>query len=167
MRAYFLFLLMPLAALLQSSFVSQLSMLNVKPDIVLVLLACWGIVSGPQQAFLGVLLGGFTLDILSGTPLGVSALALTPAAAFTLVTEMKLLESDIILAAVVSFAGTLAYYGVFEFVLLSIQEQPGWPPDFFSIILPAATINTVLTPLFFWFARYLSGKTAHSYQVPE
>ena len=166
MKAYLPFLLMPLVALLQSSFVSQLSMLNIKPDTLLIALTCWGMLAGTRQAVLWAFLGGSVLDILSGAPLGVSALALTPLAAFSLAAELKLLESGVILAAVACFIGTFAYYAVFEFVLLSVREQPGWPPDLLATIFPAATINMVLTPLFFWLVKYISGRMAPSYQVP-
>ncbi|MDQ3408251.1 MAG: rod shape-determining protein MreD [Chloroflexota bacterium] len=65
-----------LAALLETSVLSELSIAGAKPDLVFVLAIVFAMVVGFDEAIALALVGGLLIDALSGRPLGATALAM-------------------------------------------------------------------------------------------
>lgn len=65
-----------LAALLETSVLSELSIAGAKPDLVFVLAIVVAMVVGFDEAIASALVGGLLIDALTGRPLGATALAM-------------------------------------------------------------------------------------------
>ncbi len=110
------------AALLQGSVVPFVAVGGARPNLVVLAAACWAVAAGSREAIWWAFLGGITVDLLSGGPLGAAALsALVPVAALGLteahgrprsVLGAAVLVGVASLAAGFLYLGTLAVVGV-------------------------------------------------------
>ena len=62
--------------LLQTTFVPYLSLLGAKPNLMLLVVVAWTLIAGSREGLWWAFIGGLWLDLLGGSPLGASALAL-------------------------------------------------------------------------------------------
>ena len=83
-RAVALVALVVLPCLAQVVLVGRLSVRGIGPDIALCSVAIWSMLEGGVEALVLAFLPGVLLDLLTGNPLGVSALALLTAASLGL-----------------------------------------------------------------------------------
>lgn len=77
---YVMIPLLILAGLLQSTAAGRIEIRGVKPDLVLLLIVAGTLIYGSRPGLLWAFIGGITLDIFSGGPMGASSLALMAAA---------------------------------------------------------------------------------------
>ncbi len=64
----------------QATLLSRIRVFGVSPDLLLVTVVCWSLLRGVGEGLLWGFGGGLGIDVISGLPLGVSAVALLPAA---------------------------------------------------------------------------------------
>jgi rod shape-determining protein MreD len=105
-----------LAALLETSVLSELSIAGVKPDLVFALAIVVAMLVGFEDSLVWALVGGLFVDALAGRPLGATALALL------IVTGMAALLSRVTGAprALTVGLATLVLTWLFQAVLLAI-----------------------------------------------
>ncbi|MGH2520799.1 MAG: rod shape-determining protein MreD, partial [Chloroflexota bacterium] len=63
-------------ALLQVSVVSRITLLGVTAQLVLLSVISWSLIRGPAEGMFWGFVGGLLIDLVSGSPLGVSAFAM-------------------------------------------------------------------------------------------
>jgi rod shape-determining protein MreD len=132
------------AALAQAAILPSFSILGVEPSLVIVLLVAWMSIRGQREALFLIPAAGFVLGLLDGEPLGLAMLALAPLVLMTEVRELRLVESDLVPALVLTVAGTLVYETT---VLLSLAvrgEQVSWLASIVDVLVPAAIANALL-----------------------
>jgi rod shape-determining protein MreD len=132
------------AALAQAAVLPSFSILGVEPNLVIVLLVAWMSIRGQREALFLIPAAGFVLGLLDGEPLGLAMLALAPLVLMTEVRELRLVESDLVPALVLTVAGTLVYETT---VLLSLAvrgEQVSWLASIVNVLVPAAIANVLL-----------------------
>ncbi len=105
-----------LAALLETSVLSELSTAGAKPDLVFTLAIVVALVVGFEDSLVWALVGGLLVDALTGRPLGATALALL------IVTGMAALLSRVTGAPRALTVGSAAFVltWLFQAVLLAI-----------------------------------------------
>jgi len=148
-----------LLAVLQSSLVNHLRLLDGRPDLILLAITGWALTGHGRQAMLFGFVGGFALDLFSEIPLGVSSAALVLIGALVSYSEGRfwgvhpLMQLAAVLAAsVVFYAAQLASLGIgghpidFPFVL----NRTILPGLFFNLVLalPAAQSAEALSRFF-------------------
>ncbi len=74
MRNFLGFLLLFLATIIQISFLPHLTVLNLVPNIVLIMIICWSLTRPPDQSIIWALMGGILLDVFSSSPFGIFTL---------------------------------------------------------------------------------------------
>ncbi len=146
--AYFL-------ALLGASAMPYVKVLGVTPDLVLIFAACWAMLRGQGEAFLVVPLAGFLRDLTTSDPLGTSVLALAPIVLLASLRELRTVDTEFVPTLAVVAAGSLCY-GVISMAVLSAtgQEVP-WPDGLLRVVLPAAVVNALFTPIVYLPIRWL------------
>ncbi|MBI2723611.1 MAG: hypothetical protein HYX50_00975 [Chloroflexi bacterium] len=153
MRYWFGALIAFALALVQASSIQQFRLLGVAPNLMFVLLACWLVVRGLEDALPMIAVAGITLGLIGLQTPGLVLLALLPLAVLGVARELHIVHSEFVLALLLVATASLAYEGV---LLLAVLVSGGvldigtaWTRD----ILPATVVNVALTPPMFLLMR--------------
>ncbi len=158
---FYLLPLLPALALLQSSLASELRILGVTPNLVLMAVIAWATIKGIRSGLLWAVVGGLSLDLLGGGPMGASILALTSVTFLALAGEITRGEGRLFLALFIVFLGSLVYDNLYILIIFSSWSNVGewwemWP----RVIIPAALINAILMPAMFGCLQWLNRRWA-------
>lgn len=144
---YYLMPLLPALALLQSSVASQLRILGVTPNLVLMAVLAWALIKGIRAGILWALVGGLSLDLVGNGPPGASLLAITVAVFLGLAGEVTRGEGRLPLAVIIMFLGSLVYDNLY---ILALVSSSGNAMDWWAMwprtIVPAALVNAIVMP---------------------
>jgi rod shape-determining protein MreD len=157
MRAVNLYLAIPLllaGALLQSTVVP--TVIGVRPEIVLLLVVAASLSGGMEAGVVWGFIGGLSLDLFSGAPLGVFALAMVLVGALVNVGESNLFSTSFLLPLSAVFVATFVYHLLTIVLLQTLGWSIGWGPAMLQVALPSAVVNTLLMPLVYFFLRWLT-----------
>jgi len=149
-------------ALIQSTVMPHLTLWGVKPDLMLLVVISWSLLRGAREGIVWGFIGGLCLDLFSGVPLGLSALALMIVSFFSGLGEATVFRTHVILPlATVLFASL-----IYDFIFLLMLKALGWPvvwlDSFTRLVLPASLLNVLLTPLVYPTIRWLHRKTGRT-----
>jgi len=157
MNPYAAVLLLTSAALLQSSLLPHLSRGGLKPDLVVMLVISWGLLRGVQEGLLWAFIGGLALDLLSATPLGLSALILTLLTLLTSLGQKSIYRTSILFPLAVIFLATFGYNLALLLGWQLLGRPALWGETFLEVLLPTGLLNTLvmlpLYPLLSWLHR--------------
>lgn len=149
MNPYAVVLLLTSVALLQSSLLPYLSWGGVRPDLVVMLVISWSLLRGAKEGLLWAFVGGLALDLLSATPLGLSALILTPLIFLTSLGRKGIYRSNILFPLAVIFLATLGYNLALLLAWQFLGRPPLWRETFLEVLLPSGLLNiSVMLPLY-------------------
>ena len=146
-------------AMLQTSLVNHLRLLDGRPDLVLLAVTGWALTGHGRQAMLFGFVGGFALDLFSEVPVGVSSAALVLVAALVSYSEGRfwgvhpLMQlAAVIAASAVFYAAQLSslWIGGHPIDLLLALNRTVLPSLFLNLVLalPAAQASEALTRFF-------------------
>lgn len=113
---------------------------------------------GGQEGLVWGFVGGLCLDVLSGGPLGASAIALMVVGLLSGQGETNIFRGNILLPMFVAPLGTLVYYGLLLVILELAGRSLPVLPTFSQVILPAAIVNMIAMPFVYVFMRWLNRK---------
>lgn len=130
--------------LLQVTLCSRLQVAQVSPDVPVVVVAIWSLLAGGSEAILLAFTSGVLLDLMGGTPLGSSALALMVVAATGIAVRMGLPRTNPVLQALVVFVGALAYYSVLLLIVDSLHAHIGWTETITAVGVPAGLLDVLV-----------------------
>lgn len=137
------------AALVQATLSPYMKINGVHPDLVLLLVIGWTILRGLEEGVVWSLIGGISLDFLSGAPFGVFSLTLLLVAVTTSLFHGRLFGSSIVIPLVLTFPLSLLFNGAALFFLSFLGHPVAWTPAFYVILLPNAIFNTGVMLLVF------------------
>ncbi len=137
------------AAFLQSTLSPFMKISGVHPDLVLVLVISWVILRGLEEGLFWAVVGGLSLDILSGAPFGVFTLSMMVVALATSLFHGRVFGSSIILPLSLTFPLSLLFNGLVLLLLMLLGRPIDWAAGFFNILLPVAIFNTMVMVLVF------------------
>jgi rod shape-determining protein MreD len=148
------------AAFLQATLSPFVKISGVHPDLVLVLVIGWVILRGLEEGLLWAVVGGLSLDILSGAPFGVLTLSMVVVALAASLFHGRVFGSSIILPLSLAFPLSLLFNGLVLLMLMLLGRPMDWGAAFFNILLPVAIFNTmamvVVFPLLYLLNRALT-----------
>ena len=137
-------------AILQTTVGPLVGVLGVSPDVVLVLVVSWALVRGSERGMVWGFLGGLSVDLLSGAPLGTHTLALVLVGFLAGLVRRMPFHSRLVLPLIVIIGATLTY----DLVTALILRVAGWPLSLplaiTGVIVPSLITNAALMPLTFW-----------------
>ncbi len=138
-----LFLLFALA-LIQSTVMPHLSIWGVHPELILMVVTSWSILSGAEEGMLWALIGGVLLDLISAGQFGLHTLALLVVGFLSGLGERTVFRSDLLMPLLIIPLATLVY----ELLLLVGLYLTGWRaplwPYFNQVVVPSMGVNTLL-----------------------
>lgn len=134
--------LLVLAAVLQSTALAHLRVLDGTLDLTLLLVLGWTLAGDWRGGMVWGLIGGLCLDLLSGAPFGTAALGLVSMAYLASLTEGRFWRSHILLPLATIILGTLGLHLVYLTVLSVSGERVNIGLALTRITLPAMVLNT-------------------------
>jgi rod shape-determining protein MreD len=159
MNIYLSTLILVGGALLQSSLGPQFSVVDVKPGVVLTLVVSWSVIRGASEGVIWGFIGGMALDLLSGAPVGLSALTLMMVGFLTNLGETSLFKSSLVLPLFAVFVASL----MADAVQLALLRGFGWNLPWWEamgrVAVPAAILNAVIMPVVYLPLQWLNRRT--------
>lgn len=157
MNYYLLIPLLGLMALLQTTLVPALQVFNAVPNLVLLVVVGYTMEYGTPRGLIWAFIGGLWLDLLSGTPLGTSAIALLIVVSVIGLISVGLFRGHVVILALGGLlAGVL--YGLITVGILSLLgRQTQWLEVIAGVILPNALYDAILLPLLYPGVRWIGG----------
>jgi rod shape-determining protein MreD len=156
--SFFVPLLVGVAAV-QVSLLPHLTIVGVRPDLMLLVVISWSLLRGTGEGLLWAFVGGLCLDFLSGAPFGVSTLALLIVSFLASLGEVRIYGTHIILPLSTIFLATIVYDFIFLLLLQVLGRPVPWVESAISIILPSTFLNVFLMLPVYWAIRWLDVKT--------
>jgi rod shape-determining protein MreD len=147
------------AALLQSVALSQSELLGARPDLVLLLTLSLALLQGPDRGTLWGFLGGLMVGLLSGGPLGATALALVGSCFVAGQAWGQELGIEVVRVLLLAFAGTLTYHLVLLGALMVSGHSVAWGSSLLGVALPSALLNALLCPFVWQPLRWIERRT--------
>ena len=147
--------LLVLLAITQSAIVNELTLLEGRPDLILIVVVAWGILGRSRESMVWGLLGGLALDLLSGLPLGVTSINLILIGFLVSFSEGRFWESHILMPLGVMLITSPLFYLLsllthwtlgYDIELSTAMLRVALPGTFLNLllILPATQIVSVL-----------------------
>lgn len=147
---YFFSILLVLLALLQATVVPAIPYVDIRPDLVLLLVLAWTMVRGIQEGAVGALIGGLALDIFSPLPLGTHALAMVLVIVPVGWLGAPFYRGNLVFPIGGAFLATVVY----NVLLLGLSGLLGleilWGGLLWRVVLPMAFIEATLMPIVYW-----------------
>jgi rod shape-determining protein MreD len=159
MNIYLSVIILVGGAILQSSLAPHLTVIGVKPSIVLPLVVAWSIIRGSVEGVTWGFVGGLALDLLSGGPVGLSAFTLLLVGFLTNLGESSLFKSSLMLPLVAVFVSSLLSDGLQVLVLQGSGWNLDWAEAMTRMAVPSAIVNAVLMPFVYVPLQWLSRRT--------
>jgi len=145
----------------QTVWLSQIDLLGARPDLVLLVALTWAFMRGADRGALWGFLGGLMIDVLSGGPLGATALALLAGSFLAGQPWGQGLGLDVVRLLLLVFAGALAYHLALLGALTLTGHGVPWGSSILGVALPSALLNALLSPFvwqpFRWLERRAQG----------
>jgi rod shape-determining protein MreD len=156
MRYLFLVPLAMTVVLLQVAAAPYFPLMGATANPLLALLMCWAMVRGPREAMVLIPLTALFKDLITNDPVGITVVALLPIVPLAAVRERHLTQSEFVPIVVVVAVASISYHLVYMVVLTSLGEDIPWVQSPLRVILPAALLDAVLTPLFYLPLRWVT-----------
>lgn len=136
-------------ALLEASVLPMFRVEGVQPNLTLVLLMCWLIIRGAEEAYVLIPIGGVFIGLVDGALMGTALLGLAPVALLQEVRGAQLNEKGLLMAVVFTAIMSLVYNYTYLLIATLQGEAGSWVEATTRVILPTALINlAVLLPLY-------------------
>jgi rod shape-determining protein MreD len=159
MNIYVTTLLLSAIVIIQTTAMPHLTILGVKPDLVLLVVISWSLLRGSKEGVIWALVGGIGLDLLSGAPFGTSAVALLVLSLLAGMGELSVFRTHIALPLIATLLATLAY-DLFFLLLLHMRGcSIAWADSLIKVVLPSTLLNVLLSPLVYKALYWLHRKT--------
>jgi rod shape-determining protein MreD len=136
--------LMVILAVLQSVIVNDLTLLDGRPDLVLLAVVAWGIGVRPRDSMVWALIGGLSLDLLSDLPFGVTAINLVLIAYLISFSEGRFWESHILMPMAVTLLASLLFHMLSLIIVWLLGKQIDLGMAVIRVVLPSTFLNIVL-----------------------
>jgi rod shape-determining protein MreD len=142
------------AALLQAAVLPDLTLLQVRPNLVLVLVLLWTIARGTREGALWAFGAGLFLDLLTLAPLGLHALALLSVAGVAALCRTPRFRLGLLLPMAAALAATVLH----DAVLLVAQggDLGRLLPSLLRLSLLTGLLDLVAVPISYLYVAWLN-----------
>jgi rod shape-determining protein MreD len=146
---YFSLPLLLVVVVIQVTVVPKFRIAEGGPDLVLLLVLSWMLLAGMEEGVIWAILGGVLQDLITGIPLGTTALALVVVSSTANLIVGEVGPGNLIYPPIIAAAGTVLYH-VLLVVLFSLIGRPvELGHTLLYVTLPTALFNVVLSvPIF-------------------
>ncbi len=131
-------------AIIQATVLPSLRLLDGAPDLILLALVAWALTRRPRQAMAGALIGGVLIDMLSGLPLGATAIVMVLVIFLVSQTVGRFWEAHLLMPLTTVLWSSLLYHALSLAVLLALGRSLDLGFALGRVILPSTFLNLVL-----------------------
>jgi rod shape-determining protein MreD len=131
-------------AVLQATVLSNLRLLDGTPDLIFLAVVAWALTGRPRQAMTGALIGGLLIDLLSGLPLGATAIILVVVVYLVSLTVGRFWEAHLLMPLTTVLWSSLLYHGLSLATLLALGRSIDLAFAVSRVILPSTFLNLLL-----------------------
>jgi len=139
--------------------VPHLTILGVKPDLLLLVVISWSLLRGAKEGMIWALVGGIGLDLFSGAPFGTSTVAHVALSLLAGVGELSVFRTHIALPLIATLIATLAYNLFFLLLLYARGCSIAWTDSLIKVVLPSTLFNVLLAPFVYKALHWLHRRT--------
>jgi rod shape-determining protein MreD len=136
--------LLVVLAITQSTIINDLRLLEGRPDLILIAVVSWGIIGRHKESMVWGLVGGLALDLLSGLPLGVTAINLILIAFLVSFSEGRFWESHILMPLGVMLLASPLFYILSILTLWTLGYDLEIGLAMSRVVLPGTFLNLLL-----------------------
>ncbi len=136
--------LLLILAILQSSVFGYLTLLDGRPDLVLLAVLSWSLAGRHNEAMVLGLIGGLILDLFSGLPFGTHAIILVFVIYLATSFESRFWEAHLLLPLSISLIASLLFHGLGIGTILLMGRSLDFTYVLTRVILPSTFLNLVL-----------------------
>ncbi|MBN1286959.1 MAG: rod shape-determining protein MreD [Anaerolineae bacterium] len=141
--------LLSVVAILKSTLMPHLQVRGGAPDLMLMIIISWALLAPYEEAFTWAFMGGIVQDLLSGVPLGASALGLLIVAFVANQLQTQLYRSNLLIVLSLTLAGSVVLHVVMMGVLAASGYAVNWTYNLAYVTLPTVILNLILVvPIF-------------------
>jgi len=133
--------LMILLAVLQSSVVSEITLLEGQLDLILVTTVAWSLAGRSKDAMVLGLIGGLLLDLLSGMPFGSTAIIYVGVLFLTSLLEGQFWGGHLLLPPAITLLASLLVYSYQLGMLYILGRQVSLAYALPRVVLPSTLLN--------------------------
>jgi rod shape-determining protein MreD len=149
------------AALIQATVLPSLNLIEVLPDVTLVLLLVWSALRGAPEGMLWAFGMGMFFDILALDPLGTNGLALLGVALLGGLSRRRFFHSTLVVPIILAVAATMVHAIVL--LLIRTGEGAGLPfSSVFRLIFLQALLNSMFVPPLYLVAGWMERRMVTS-----
>lgn len=148
-----------MVALLQATVAPHLTILGARPDLMLLTVVSWSVLRGTREGIVWGFVGGLCLDLFSGAPFGLSALALIAIGFFSGLGETNIYRGHIALPIVAALVATLIHGLLYLFLLHIMGRAIAWFDILLGVMLPSTILNGLLIMPVYAVLRWLHRRT--------
>jgi rod shape-determining protein MreD len=152
-------LLLIAIVIIQTTAMPHLTIMGVKPDLMLLMVVSWSLLRGAKEGLIWALIGGIGLDLLSGAPFGISTVALVLLSLLAGRGELSVFRTHIALPLIATLVAALLYDLFFLLLLQMRGASMVWADSLVKVVLPSTLLNVALSPLVYKALYWLHRKT--------
>ncbi|MBM3127637.1 MAG: rod shape-determining protein MreD [Chloroflexi bacterium] len=142
--------LLALVAIIQIVLLPQVAIFGYKPDLALALVVAWAMLAPVGEAAVWGFIIGIFLDLASGLPFGMHALALTTLGWLIGWGQTTFFRGNLLAPPVALVLATLAHHVILLGILALINWQIDWAAYLLRVTLPTALLNALVMPALFF-----------------
>ncbi|MBE9508481.1 MAG: rod shape-determining protein MreD [Chloroflexi bacterium] len=132
--------------MIQSVLLSRVNLWGARPDLMLLFVLTWAAVRDVDEGLVWGFVGGLIVDLLSGGPLGATALALLAVAFLAGQPWGRGIGSPVVRLLLLALASALVYHLILLTTLAWTGHTVGWGFSLLRVAVPSAVLNTLLAP---------------------
>lgn len=144
-----------LAAMIQITWLPQVTIWGYKPEFALALVVVWAMLAPVGEAAVWGFIVGVFLDLASGLPFGVHTLALTLLGWVVGGVQTTFFRGNLLAPPLTMLAATLVYHLVLLGLML-FNTPIDWLAYLIRVTLPTAILNVLILPIIFFPLRYIA-----------
>jgi rod shape-determining protein MreD len=132
------------AALLQGTVVPFIAIAGLRPNLVVLVAACWSVAAGAREGVWWAFVGGIAADLLSGGPLGAQALAALVPVTLVGLRDTSLRGRSALTGALLVGAASLGAGLLYLVILAVVGSVSGEVPLLLATVAGSAVYNGAL-----------------------
>lgn len=134
-----------LALIIQTAIVSRINLLAGSADIVLLIVAAWGLQPNVKWAWIWAALAGVLVSYASGLPAFIAPLGYLLVIVMARLMQRRVWQAPLLAMFAVTFSGTLVMQGITYVTLWLLGNQLSLGETFLQVILPSVLLNLILS----------------------
>lgn len=148
-----------LTALAEVAFLPYFRVAGLQPNLLLVMLVCWLMVRGQEEALLLIPIGALVLTLSEGAPMGIALIAMAPVAVLHDLRGAHLGQGQLLVTVIFTLAVTIVYQAIYLLAFAAGGHSGDILGAVLRVILPVSVLNVAILLPIYWLTWAFSAGT--------